>query len=114
MRLLTLIRHAYLRVMPPRPDPEDLTPDDVEQILDQGMEDLTGKPVDRHALHLNIAALKKRLAWLDRQTRSMLDTADRVECDPEAVAHELKLLRQEKATAQQRLTDLEHLLPTMN
>ncbi len=61
MRLLNLIRHAYRRAMPAPRDPFKITPEQLEVICDQSLEDHNGKPIDRGALALNLAAAQRRL-----------------------------------------------------
>ena len=115
MRLLTYLRLAYCRLVPPEPDPKDLSAEDVDQILAQGIEDLTGKPTNHGSAQANIAALQRRLAWLEREAAIMADTAaNNPAADLEGCAQELAQLRREKSAVQQQLADLELQLRQQN
>lgn len=114
MHLLLRLRRVIRRLMPEQPDPFDLTPEDLEQIMQKGIEDMTQKPTNHGDLPGNIAALRQRLAWLDREAALMSDTAARPGADLAAAANELAKLRAEKAAAEKLLCDYETLLHQSN
>jgi septal ring factor EnvC (AmiA/AmiB activator) len=107
MHLLIRLRRVIRRLMPEQPDPFDLTPEDLEQIMQKGIEDMTQKPTNHGDLQSNIAALRRRIAWLDREAALMSETANRPDANLAAAAAELARLRSEKTEAAKLLADYE-------
>jgi hypothetical protein len=71
IHLLEFIPPAYLRPMPVKKDPRDATPDEIEAMMEMGIEEHEVKPIDRGTLQLNVAAMERRLAVPEAELKSL-------------------------------------------
>lgn len=94
MRLITLVRHAYRRVVPAKRDPFEITPDQLEVICDQAMEDHTGRPQNRGDAQANLEAMERRLA-VQQEDWKFMATCPATDTDPEWVAGQMARMREQ-------------------
>ena len=99
--------------MSPKRDPRDITPGELEAIIEVGLEVYFGHPANRGTLATNIEAMRSRLAAQQEELRSMARCA-LAKIDPEQCADFMVEQRKLIASTQERLTAYEAMAENQN